>query len=108
MIDLPGISSLQVVADRLGGLRSFLFQRGDPARIAGDPGGIRRLAEHHRASAWRLGTMTPRMRDRVSRVLASWWQGEASSRFGGYWSDLEHRLNALAAAHHGMADRLEE
>lgn len=108
MIELPGVSALQVVVDRLGGVRSSLFQRGDPGRIAGDPGGIRRLADHHRAGARRLGDVATLGRDRVSRVLASSWQGEASTRFAGYWSDLERRLGALAAAHQWTADRLEQ
>jgi uncharacterized protein YukE len=108
MIGLPGISSLELVAERLSGLRASLFRRGDPAWMAGDPGGIRRLAEHHGASAGRLDALTGRVRDRVSRVLAGSWQGEASARFAGYWSDLERRLGALAAAHQETADRLEQ
>ncbi|MBJ7596729.1 WXG100 family type VII secretion target [Candidatus Nephthysia bennettiae] len=108
MIDLPGISSLELVAERLGGLRSFVSQCGDPARIAGNPAGIRRLAEHHRASAGRLGTVAALGRDRVSCVLAGSWQGEASAGFAGYWSSFERRLDQLAAAHQQMADRLEQ
>jgi uncharacterized protein YukE len=108
MIDLPGVSSLELVAERLGGLRAFVLRRGDPGRIAGNPAGIRRLAERHRASAGRLGTVTALGHDRVSHMLAGSWQGEASVRFGGYWSDLERRIDALAAAHQGMAKSLEQ
>jgi uncharacterized protein YukE len=108
MIDLPGVSSLELVAERLGGLRAFVLRRGDPGRIAGNPAGIRRLAEHHRASAGRLGTVAALGQDRVSHMLAGSWQGEASARFGGYWSDMERRIDALAAAHQGMAKGLEQ
>jgi uncharacterized protein YukE len=107
VIDLRGLSSLQVLAERLGLIRWSVLQGGDPARVAGDPSGIRALAGGHRANAGRLTAAARLGREQVSGLAGGSWHGEASESFVRYWSELEDRLDRLASGHERMADALD-
>jgi uncharacterized protein YukE len=107
VIDLSGITALPGLLGRVGTIRSSILQLGAPARLAGDPSGIRHLAASHLASSGRLTAAQERGRAHVSRLLDASWTGEASRSFAGYWADLERRLGRLAADHQRMAAALD-
>jgi uncharacterized protein YukE len=107
VIDLAGITALPGLLGRVEAIRSSILQLGEPARLAGDPSGIRHLAAGHLASSGRLTAAQERGRAHVSRLLDASWTGEASRSFAGYWADLERRLGRLAADHQRMAAALD-
>jgi uncharacterized protein YukE len=107
VIDLAGITALPGLLGRVEAIRSSMLQLGEPARLAGDPSGIRHLAAGHLASSGRLTAAQERGRAHVSRLLDASWTGEASRSFAGYWADLERRLGRLAADHQRMAAALD-
>jgi uncharacterized protein YukE len=108
VIDVRGLVSLQVLAERLGLIQWSVLQGGDPARVGGDPGAIRRLAGRHRSSAGQLTAAATFGRDLVSRLAGGSWHGQASESFARYWSELEDSLGCLASAHQRMADALDQ
>jgi hypothetical protein len=104
VIGLPGLAELQELIGRLGDAQARVLAHGDPARLAGDPAAIGRLADAHRRAAGALREVQGNSRAGVAQVSgAGLWEGSASDAFMGYWDDTHTRVGELASSHDQLA-----
>src|SRR5438105_7811919 len=108
MINLPGLADLQRLIATLQDAHSRVLQLGDPSRLAGDPGGIRRLADAHRSTAGALRATQDDGRAQTVQVTSGGlWEGTASVGFTRSWSEMHSRIGDLASRHDQLAVSLD-
>jgi uncharacterized protein YukE len=104
VINLPALTELQQLIRTLEGTHVRVVALGDPGRLAGDPSGIRRLAEAHRRSASTLRSVQDQGQAHATGVTqGGFWDGTASIAFMGHWSDVHARVGDLVSSHDQLA-----